>query len=443
MSFGDTITGLIASGYSFRVRGFFNVEGGQAGISNMFHEWCDCMSMRPGPAVACESCTRKPRNYVSLPAGDGDGIYVVAEILDASSVGQVAGAIAVFDNQYRIANAVRAAIEIDSVPEYPIDLTLLFTEARPLALGSLENKGIVLFADSGSGLNPRDAVVDVHIAEDKRLSVFSFVEEVSTDPQEWVERLCLEQGQELEATERAMVRSLAMGESIFESMGIDRPFSLPPMIPRALLFLDENASKLVRLDDQYLVDDWDLLGGQFAGSVGSSHTKAMGVSTVWMNALLAIEWDRVAGEDLDYEETKRLLFDSWTWAYQGAIMDDDDCRNIITRNQYRATPEEVAEMLRRRGLFEAADNALAGEMPDLGLDVISGESPSGTTLGSALTTTSGGLTKTSSGLGLSATPSAPEETAPSGRPAKFCSQCGTAFTSESAKFCSGCGAARS
>lgn len=190
------------------------------------------------------------------------------------------------------------------------------------------------------------------------------------------------------------------------------------------------------------MDDWELLGGQFAGSVGSSHAKMMGVSTVWMNALLAIEWDRVAGEDLDYEETKRLLFDSWTWAYQGAIMDDDDCRNIITRNQYRATPEEVAEMLRRRGLFEAADNALAGEMPDLGLDVKPPASPSGTTLGGALSTTSGGLTKSSSGLGLSATPSAPDKTAPSAGQAKFCTQCGTAFSTETAKFCSACGAVR-
>jgi hypothetical protein len=434
MSFGDAIQGLISSGYSFRVRGFFNVEGGQVGLSNMFHEWCDCMSMRPGPAEACDSCTRKPRNYVSLAAGDGDGIYVVAEIVHGSSEGPVVGALAVFDNRYRTANAVRAAIEVDTVPEYPVDLALLFSDARPLALGPLENTGVVLFADSGSGINPREAVVDVHIDPKKQLSVFSFVESVSTDPQEWVERLCSAQGQEPEATDRAMLLSLAMGESIFESMSIDQPYSLPPVIPRALIVLDENASKSVNLDDEYVVDDWELLGAQFAGSVGSSHTKGMGVSTVWMNALLAIEWDRVAGEDLDYEETKRLLFDSWTWAYQGILLDDDDCRNIIARNHYRATPEEVSEMLRRRGFFEAADKALAGDLPYLGLDAPAEASASGSSLG-------GGLTKTSGGSGLSAPPSTSVATPTSGI-AKFCTQCGAAFANETAKFCSSCGSAR-
>jgi hypothetical protein len=226
-----------------------------------------------------------------------------------------------------------------------------------------------------------------------------------------------------------------MGESIFESMGIDKPYSLPPFIPRALLVLDEHASKSVSLNDLYEVDDWEFLGAQFAGSVGSSHTQSMGVSTVWMNALLAIEWDRVAGDDLDYEETKRLLFDSWTWAYQGALLDDDDCRKIITRNQYRATPEEVSDMLRRRGLFEAADRALDGDLPDLGVDGRSEVSPSGKSLG-------GGLTKTSSGLGLSPATTASPAAPPSGL-AKFCSQCGTAFAGDSAKFCSGCGATRS
>lgn len=431
MSLGETIEGLISSGYSFRVRGFFNVEGGQVGLSNMFHEWCDCMSLRPGPTEDCDSCTRKDGNYISLAAGDGDGIYVVAEILDSSHDDEVVGAIAVFDNQYRMANSVRAAIEAETVPKYPIDLALIYADARPLALGSLNNTGLVLIADSGSGLNPRDAIVDVHIAPEKTLSVFGFVETVSTDPEEWVERLCLAQGQEPETTARAMVRGLAEGKSIFESLGFDHPYSLPPIIPRALVILDHDSSKSVNLDDSYLVDDWELLGAQFAGSVGTSHAKGMSISTVWMNALLAIEWDRVAGENLDLEETKRLLFDSWTWAYQGIMLDDDDCRNIISSNQYRATPEEVADLLRRRGHFEAAKKALAGEMPELGLDKPSEEPSSGTTTGS-------GLTKSSNGVGLRSTPSAVK----SAGLAKFCTQCGTAFAIENAMFCTQCGSIR-
>ena len=433
MSFGNTIQSLISSGHSFRVRGFINVEGGQVGLANKFHEWCDCMSMRPGPAEKCEECGRAPGNYVSLAAGDGDGIYVVAEILAGVGDGQVVGAMAVFDNQYRTASFVRSAVEHETVPEYPMDLALLFSEARPLALGSLANTGILLFADSGAGLNPRDAVVDVHISPEKQLSVFGFVESVSTDPDEWVKRLCEAQGQEPDATDRAMVRGMAMGQSLFESAGINQPYSLPPIIHRVIMVLDERASESVNLHDQYVVDDWNLLGAQFAGSVGSSHAQGMAVSTVWMNALLAREWDRVAGDDLDYEETKRLLFESWTWAYQGVLLDDDDCRRMISVNRYRATPEEVSDMLRRRGLVEEADKALLGDLPDIG-DGPSRTEPVAPTGSSGLTKTGGGL---GGGLGGSA-----EQTVGPTSVAKFCVQCGTAFSNETAKFCSNCGTAR-
>lgn len=437
MSFGNTIQSLISSGYSFRVRGFFNVEGGEVGLSNKFHEWCDCMSMRPGPAQKCESCTREPGNYVSLAAGDGDGIYVVAEIGNGTGDGQVVGAMAVFDNKYRSANRVRGAIEQETVPEYPVDLALLFADSRPLALGSLSNTGTLLFADSGAGLNPRDAIVDVHIAADKRLSVFSFVESVSTDPNEWVERLCEAQGQEPDATDRAMARSLVMGESIFESMGIDKPFSLPSIIPRVIMVLDESASKSVNLDDEYVVKDWELLGAQFAGSVGSSHAMGMSVSTIWVNALLAREWDRAAGDEVADEDAKRLLFDMWTWAYQGVLADDADCRRMISVNQYRATPEEVSDMLRRRGLIEAADKALSGELPDLG-DGPSRPEPVASTGSTGLTKSGGGL---GSGLGGDLGGSS-ESTGGLGSVSKFCVQCGTAFANATAKFCSSCGSAR-
>jgi len=424
MSFGNTVNYLISAGYKFRVRGFFNVEGGQMGLSNKFHEWCDCMSMRPGPAENCESCGRTPGNYVSIAAGDGDGIYVVAEIVDNSSKEEVVGAMVVFDNQYQLANQVRTAIEQETVPKFPLDLALSFAETRPLTLGPMVNTGTVLFADSGAGLNPRDAVVDVQIDTDKQLSMFGFVESVSTDPDEWVKRFDRAQGLDSEATYQSMVGGLAMGQHLFDSLGIDQQFSLPPIIPRVIMVLDDSVSAFVNLDDQYFVDDWKLLGAQTGGAVGSSHTQVMAASTVWMNALLAREWDRVAGDDLSYEETKQLLFESWTWAYQGAILDDDDCRRMIAVNRYRATPEEVANMLRRRGLVEAAEKALSGDLPAIGVLSSSSAVPMPAKV-TSLTKTNSGLTK-----------------ATSDEPAAFCVQCGIQFRDAAAKFCANCGSAR-
>ena len=119
-------------------------------------------------------------------------------------------------------------------------------------------------------------------------------------------------------------------------------------------------------------------------------------------------------------EAKRLLFDFWTWAYQGLSSGDVDCINLI-KNRYKPTQEEIAELLRRRGLFDVVESFLAtGQLPGLLSQVESAdESPK-----------SSGLTKSSSsGLGLS------------GNKSKFCSNCGQPFA-ELAKFCTECGNSR-
>jgi hypothetical protein len=72
-----------------------------------------------------------------------------------------------------------------------------------------------------------------------------------------------------------------------------------------------------------------------------------------MNAMLAREWDRHAG-DVSDDEAKRLLFDVWTWAYQGITSGDPDCLPLV-KNGYQASNEEIADLLRRRGQFDRAE----------------------------------------------------------------------------------------
>ena len=148
MTFGNTLEKLLSSGCSFRVRGFFNVEGGHVGVANQFHPWCDCSSLVQGPAVDCETCGRKLGDCVSMVAGDGDGVYVVAEVV-APEGDRVLGALAVFDYQFQMANVARMAIEQEQVPTYPLNLAMQFASARPIVLGKLRNTGNIYFADGG------------------------------------------------------------------------------------------------------------------------------------------------------------------------------------------------------------------------------------------------------------------------------------------------------
>jgi hypothetical protein len=77
-------------------------------------------------------------------------------------------------------------------------------------------------------------------------------------------------------------------------------------------------------------------------------------SVIWQNAMLAREWDRAAGGDIDNDTAKILLFDLWTWLYQGRELGSEDCANYLKNFKYQPTVEEQIYLLVRRGMYSAA-----------------------------------------------------------------------------------------
>jgi hypothetical protein len=146
----------------------------------------------------------------------------------------------------------------------------------------------------------------------------------------------------------------------------------------------------------------------------------MAAAAIWFNALLALEQDRAAG-DVDSDEAKRLLFNTWTWAYQGVINGDADCTPLLT-NAYKPTESEVVELLERRGLLTAAQ-----EFMETG---IVGELQVGP-----------GVRSEQSGNPALSSPDAAARNSSQPR-ANFCGECGTKFESELDNFCSECGSPR-
>ncbi|MFM2022866.1 MAG: hypothetical protein RIR89_258 [Actinomycetota bacterium] len=414
MTFGKTLSSLKSVGYDFRVRGFINVEGGNASIANKFFEWCDCTSMEPGPKKeTCESCGKGPGSFVSVPSGDGDGIYVVFEIFPESDPKTNAGAFVIFDSGYELANVVRSDIERETVPAFPSKVVAKHDSYVPIDLGAFTNEGVIYFSDESSGVDSQNAVVDIENIKAAKLRAFTFVEPVEPTTEGWAKRWSKVEG--MPSSESDIRLQQAQGRAMFEALGTGPKFSLPSFVPRVLLVLDEGALARLDLSDALDEPDWELLGIQYSATICVSHTQKMNTSTIWMNALLAREWDRAAPEVLSDEQAKELLFDVWTWAYQGSVLGDADCESIISQNRYKATPQEIAQLLRRRGMFKKAEEALAqvGRAPE--------------------SETTGGLTKKSSGLGGLAS-------APQG--ARFCSECGAEFLKVDAIFCSSCGSKR-
>jgi hypothetical protein len=363
MNFGKILDSILSSGFTFRARGFFNVEGGQVGIATKMLPWCDCMSFNLGPAESCGSCKRNSTNYMNMIAGNGDGVYVVFEIVRKVDK-SVVGALTMFDNEYQIANQIRTEIQDGNVPAFPKDLVKLFAKANPLEVGKLKATKTIFVADSGSTIDSSNAVVDVHLSSSQPIKIVAFADEISGGESGWVDHLMKTQGLDRSSAKAQVQMSKAFGEAAFEVLEIKDEPSLPSFIPRAILAMSPELEDALSIKYSIKVSDWQLVAAQFAGTSGTSHTEPQNISTIWMNVMLAMELDRAAGENISEKKAKELLFDMWTWAYQGASLGDEDCAALIASNPYSPTDEEVSGLLRRRGLYEDAEKALSGDLPE-------------------------------------------------------------------------------
>ena len=63
--------------------GCFNVETGQASFRTAWVEQCDCDISSVGALqYDCKKCGKSKTNNLSIPSGDGDGVYAVVSYLN-------------------------------------------------------------------------------------------------------------------------------------------------------------------------------------------------------------------------------------------------------------------------------------------------------------------------------------------------------------------------
>ena len=417
MMLGELVLKINSRGLNFRPRGFINVEGGLVAVSTQYRQWCDCTDPNFFPSMShCPACGRAGSNFSSMPAGNGDGVYVVFEIYSNENPAEALGALVVFDHGYEIANAVRVQVENEKLTDLSLEMVEKFADTIPLHLTTLDPTSTILIGDSPVGEDSRNATVGVSFPSPRTNQVFAFVRHLSQDPKDVALRLQADLGMDHQKAERA----LALAEAIFRAGGKETGPVSPDIDFRAMLVIDSSLAGELGLRGEVEITDWETLNRQFLASTGTSHVEPQYKSAVFFNALLARELDRLAGEVVSDEDAKRLLFDVWTWAYQGLENGDERCQ-VLLQNRYSPSREEVATLLRRRGQFKAAENYI-------GSGSLEGEE--GTS--GAFSNAQSGLTKSSSGgLGLSSATSS----------ASHCKACGSKFSAVSDPFCAECGLA--
>lgn len=138
-----------ASGQSsWELRGYFNVEGGNAAVSTAYFDECDCY-LEPGLQKDC-ACGRNALTTQAVIAGGGDGCYPAFQLRTLDQT--VSGAIAVFTQDWG------QGMERSLLAPYD-----LVDAASPVRLGELQSDGMVYFNDSFTHWDHRNVSVDVEL----------------------------------------------------------------------------------------------------------------------------------------------------------------------------------------------------------------------------------------------------------------------------------------
>ena len=254
-----------------------------------------------------------------------------------------------------MAAAARQFIENEQVPDFPMELAMQFEDALAYKLGGLVVKDTLLIGDKHFSQNGSYAVVDFPNPVQGGYKCFVYCQEVDPSPEATLSRLVQTQGLDPARTEREIQVCAATFERFREELGLpEGSNSLPDISVRAAIAFSDELAHLVE-QDEFDIEDLDLLSAQFSyGSVVTSHQRQMTDSVIWQNAMLAREWDRAAGGDIDDATAKILLFDLWTWLYQGRELGSEDCANYLKNFKYQPTVEEQICLLVRRGMYSAA-----------------------------------------------------------------------------------------
>lgn len=365
--------------------GSINIESGTVEIKSENFASCRSCESQAGVTRNCKTCGRKRGNNLHFLAGKGDGVYAGVGLLDGL---HLFGAIYVFDEQNRFANAVSEDLLVGTLKgnrfqEKLVQALFEYSDLEGYELGSVlanfeytDDLGFVV-GDIHSGMG-NFATVDHPFANGEYVTIL-FSESILV---------------------RAEEMSFA-GE--FDTNEWDGGYA-DALRPRVALVLDsEYASKV--LNNIHLQEtDWDLQvqawnTTKVEANVGEQNA---GVTNL-MNGLL---WDAAAVDQEALEDFGLMHYTYGTRAMgffvQGALCGNQDC----------------VELARKRIQFDL----------DLMDEQVRSDclAPRGISMDESIVRI----------LGIQA-PSDPS----SAGLANFCSQCGKSFL-EISKFCSGCGAAR-
>lgn len=150
-------------------RELFNTEAGSAAIATKYFGECKDECYFEPVQIDCQTCGRNPKNYISVPSGDGDGVYPVFTFLSEDS-GEV-GSITIFrgllddliDEDNNRSNATISSV----VAGHSATWASILGSGAPVVLGEIAVDDNLIFSDGSKCSNDHDLAVVIETKPDK------------------------------------------------------------------------------------------------------------------------------------------------------------------------------------------------------------------------------------------------------------------------------------
>ena len=286
--------------------GCFNVETGQASFRTTWVEQCDCDISSVGALqYDCKKCGKSRTNNLSIPSGDGDGVYAVVSYLNKK--GEVFACIVTFDSSSNLANQFIDKIKTKEIRNFDSSPIIFQQDYQGVEIGKLElgEANIVYFSDASAGVDSSMATLWVDNWISGGITVFAFVEG------------------SLES--KTAQTAILMGTSPeFFNGGLDESFR-----PRVIVLISDAYKNMSKDLAEFQLSE-ELLSRQIKAwskqsvyaNVGQQSSAVMYWNGRLENIFATHALDNNLGNEMNY------AFKEFSWYLQGSHFDDANCAEL-------------------------------------------------------------------------------------------------------------------
>jgi hypothetical protein len=283
--------------------GCFNVETGEASFRTAWVGQCDCDISSVGALqYDCKKCGKTKTNNLSIPSGDGDGVYAVVSYLNQK--GEVFACTVTFDSNSNLANQFIEKIKSTEIRDFDASPIIFQQDYQGVEIGKLElgDANIVYISDASAGLDSSMATLWIDNWISGGITAFAFVES------------------SLESKTAQMAISMGTSPESFNG-GFEESFR-----PRVIILISDayrNMSEELtefQLSEEFLSSQIKAWSKQSVfANVGQQSSAVMYWNGRLENVFATHALDNNLGNEMDY------AFKEFSWYLQGAHFDDANC----------------------------------------------------------------------------------------------------------------------